>query len=75
MVPSVTKMIRDLWSSSPFEHWEVPARFDPGRHFLRLLVVDCRSERLHRFCLHQFMEGSLRWSSSPKLTLCPSALR
>ena len=48
-------MFRDLWPPKPFEHWEVPARFDPSKPFLRLLV-DCRSERLHRFRLLRIFE-------------------
>ena len=55
MVPSVAYVIRNLWSPRPFEHWEVPASFDPSKPFLRLLV-DCRSERLHRFRFLRILE-------------------
>ena len=55
MVPSVAYVIRNLWSPRPFEHWEVPASFDPSKPFLRLLV-DCRSERLHCFRLLRNLE-------------------
>ena len=44
MGPSVAKMVRDLG-----EQWEVPARFDPSKHFVRLLAVDCRPEHVHHF--------------------------
>ena len=35
--------------SRPSEQWEVPARFDPSKHFVRLLAVDCRPEHVHHF--------------------------
>ena len=40
--------------SKLFEHWEVPARFDPSR---RLLAFDCRLEYPHRFHLLLVLGG------------------
>ena len=63
--------LRLVCFSKPLEHWEVPARFDPRR----LLALDCRLEYTYRFAALLVLAGVIAWSSKPRRSPFPSALR